>query len=358
MKKKITFVYALIFLISLTFCFSGCQTSKKEIYLFSKGDFNYSEKITFKMGSCTQEKNWELYLRDEARRVKVDEEKLLKAEYIYRVQINLDADILNKTFSDEKMQSFVEETRTLVDAAPQEEKKDVFNRAAIRFLGLTGVVLSDEENCALYKNYLWHFLNNSPVFSEWNMFVEVSESPLVKSVVFDWFDVQNETPKNAEKPYLKEGVEKTYNETLRRTDDTDKAYESVLWEYKAGATAFRFLLGQNKDGVSAEEYLQNAESHAEFPFRWVWEFYPTAFDSTASELTERERQFVSELKELDADDRTICSMTLELLGLEGQFLITQRGNAYFEWMGYDGLFEKLQKMESKNSNLIGLNEIN
>ena len=104
MKKKITFVYALIFLISLTFCFSGCQTSKKEIYLFSKGDFNYSEKITFKMGSCTQEKNWELYLRDEARRVKVDEEKLLKAEYIYRVQINLDADILNKTFSDEKMQ--------------------------------------------------------------------------------------------------------------------------------------------------------------------------------------------------------------------------------------------------------------
>ena len=70
MKKKITFVYALIFLISLTFCFSGCQTSKKEIYLFSKGDFNYSEKITFKMGSCTQEKNWELYLRDEARRVK------------------------------------------------------------------------------------------------------------------------------------------------------------------------------------------------------------------------------------------------------------------------------------------------
>ena len=187
MKKKITFVYALIFLISLTFCFSGCQTSKKEIYLFSKGDFNYSEKITFKMGSCTQEKNWELYLRDEARRVKVDEEKLLKAEYIYRVQINLDADILNKTFSDEKMQSFVEETRTLVDAAPQEEKKDVFNRAAIRFLGLTGVVLSDEENCALYKNYLWHFLNNSPVFSEWNMFVEVSESPLVKSVVLDLF---------------------------------------------------------------------------------------------------------------------------------------------------------------------------
>lgn len=51
-------------------------------------------------------------------------------------------------------------------------------------------------------------------------------------------------------------------------------------------------------------------------------------------------------------------MTLEFLGLEGQFLITQRGNAYFEWMGYDGLFEKLQKMESKNSNLIGLNEIN
>ena len=105
------------------------------------------------------------------------------------------------------------------------------------------------------------------------------------------------------------------------------------------------------------EYLQNAESHAEFPFRWVWEFYPTAFDSDAAELTERERQFVSELKELDADDRTICSMTLEFLGLEGQFLITQRGNAYFEWMGYDGLFEKLQKMESKNSNLIGLNEI-
>lgn len=208
-----------------------------------------------------------------------------------------------------------------------------------------------------YKNYLWHFLNNLPVFSEWNMFVEVSESPLVKSVVFDWFDVQNEKTKNAEKPYLKEGVEKTYNETLRRTDDTDKAYEYVLWEYKAGATAFRFLLGQNKDGVSAEEYLQNAENRAEFPFRWVWEFYPTAFDSTASELTERERQFVSELKELDADDRTICSMTLELLGLEGQFLITQRGNAYFEWMGYDGLFEKLQKMESKNSNLIGLNEI-
>ena len=151
MKKKITFVYALIFLISLTFCFSGCQTNKKEIYLFSKGDFNYSEKITFKMGSCTQEKNWELYLRDEARRVKVDEEKLLKAEYIYRVQINLDADILNKTFSDEKMQSFVEETKPPVDAAPQEEKKDVFNRAAIRFLGLTGLVLSDEEIFALTK---------------------------------------------------------------------------------------------------------------------------------------------------------------------------------------------------------------
>lgn len=36
MKKKITFVYALIFLISLTFCFSGCQTSKKEIYLFQR----------------------------------------------------------------------------------------------------------------------------------------------------------------------------------------------------------------------------------------------------------------------------------------------------------------------------------
>lgn len=50
-----------------------------------------------------------------------------------------------------------------------------------------------------YKNYLWHFLNNLPVFSEWNMFVEVSESPLVKSVVFDWFDVQNEKTKNAEK---------------------------------------------------------------------------------------------------------------------------------------------------------------
>lgn len=138
MKKKITFVYALIFLISLTFCFSGCQTSKKEIYLFSKGDFNYSEKITFKMGSCTQEKNWELYLRDEARRVKVDEEKLLKAEYIYRVQINLDADILNKTFSDEKMQSFVEETRTLVDAAPQEEKKGCLQPRGNSFSGAYG----------------------------------------------------------------------------------------------------------------------------------------------------------------------------------------------------------------------------
>ena len=99
--------------------------------------------------------------------------------------------------------------------------------------------------------------------------------------------------------------------------------------------------------MSAEEYLQNAESHAEFPFRWVWEFYPTAFDSDAAELTERERQFVSELKELDADDRTICSMTLEFLGLEGQFLITQRGNAYFEWMGYDGLFENCKRWKAK-----------
>ena len=89
-----------------------------------------------------------------------------------------------------------------------------------------------------------------------------------------------------------------------------------------------------------------------------WEVLPAAVGSGAAEWTERERQFVSELKELADDDRTICSMTLEFLGLEGQFLITQRGNAYFEWMGYDGLFEKLQKMESKNSNLIGLNEIN
>ena len=103
------------------------------------------------MGSCTQEKNWELYLRDEARRVKVDEEKLLKAEYIYRVQINLDADILNKTFSDEKMQSLSKKQRRRWTLRLRKKKKDVFNRAAIRFLGLTGVVLSDEENCALYK---------------------------------------------------------------------------------------------------------------------------------------------------------------------------------------------------------------
>lgn len=88
------------------------------------------------MGSCTQEKNWELYLRDEARRVKVDEEKLLKAEYIYRVQINLDADILNKTFSDEKMQSFVEETKPPVDAAPQEEKRMSSTARQFVFWGL------------------------------------------------------------------------------------------------------------------------------------------------------------------------------------------------------------------------------
>ena len=127
------------------------------MYLFDTEEnrsWQYSEKVTFNLGEKSgEDKNIYAYFLENARKVKIKEEKLLRAEYFFRTTVYVDTDILDKTFDDQSLNTFVDETKKLLDAAPQKEKADVFNRAVIRRLNLTGRILSDARQGVLYRNY-------------------------------------------------------------------------------------------------------------------------------------------------------------------------------------------------------------
>lgn len=217
MKKALLSVLTFILIFSSLFCLSACGGSKKvEVYLFDTEEnrsWQYSEKVTFNLGEKSgEDKNIYAYFRENARKVKIKEEKLLRAEYFFRTTVYVDTDILDKTFDDQSLKTFVDETKKLLDAAPQKEKADVFNRAVIRRLNLTGRILSDAQQGVLYRNYYYLPLKNVddkitlmskvddvreyyPELGEIEYLISLSESPVVKKITFDCFDEKKERNK-------------------------------------------------------------------------------------------------------------------------------------------------------------------
>ena len=110
MKKALLSVLTFILIFSSLFCLSACGGSKKvEVYLFDTEEnrsWQYSEKVTFNLGEKSgEDKNIYAYFRENARKVKIKEEKLLRAEYFFRTTVYVDTDILDKTFDDQSLKT-------------------------------------------------------------------------------------------------------------------------------------------------------------------------------------------------------------------------------------------------------------
>ena len=108
MKKALLSVLTFILIFSSLFCLSACGGSKKvEVYLFDTEEnrsWQYSEKVTFNLGEKSgEDKNIYAYFLENARKVKIKEEKLLRAEYFFRTTVYVDTDILDKTFDDQSL---------------------------------------------------------------------------------------------------------------------------------------------------------------------------------------------------------------------------------------------------------------
>ena len=100
MKKALLSVLTFILIFSSLFCLSACGGSKKvEVYLFDTEEnrsWQYSEKVTFNLGEKSgEDKNIYAYFRENARKVKIKEDKLLRAEYFFRTTVYVDTDILD-----------------------------------------------------------------------------------------------------------------------------------------------------------------------------------------------------------------------------------------------------------------------
>lgn len=362
MKKTIIYIFAIVFILSSISLLAGCD-NRVEIVAFKEGHWDYSDKVTFNMGSDHTDGTLEEYLKQNSRKVKMREKAAAWIEKIYSVKIELDTDILNKSFDDADLTAFVKKTKELLDVSPQAEKADVFVRAAIRHLGLSGIVLCDSEEGILYKNYCKSMTEGTyfDIWEEWQLFLEKSESALVKRVSFDWSTSADDNSVQPEQPYLKKSIEKIVNQNLRKGNAQDAA-ESISWRYEWRNAPFNnsidFYLGNNEEQLNLGEYLDYAQRHAETCIIWSWHLDMNyAKHWKESDYIPEEYAFLQklrELKESGVDDFVVNAMALEYLELEGQFLITTYGNSYFVWHGRTDMYEKVLKIQKHNkSNLIG-----
>ena len=353
MKNKIkAFATLLTLLLLCIFCFAACGPNRGgyvEMLQFGSGSWEYSDKVTFNLGKAKGSKDLNGYLEKNSGRKIVTFEEYLSQDWTMSVKILLDTEILDKTFDDEELNGFILETKALMQDEKAWDKADVFNRAAIRFLGLSGIVLSSGVKGELYKeyNYLSFWKQESvstPYYAdEWELLLEKSQSPLVKSMVFDW-------------QKLKKVNESSENPNGYWTIDTDN-FNYYLY------------LGENDGECDVETYLHRAEDSYPHLIACGFSVNDDIFDKDMTFDKPEEAAFVEELRAMKAegaDIKTLRIKVLEFLELEGHFVYYYQGvyakengvEVYteagsFESYGNDNLFEKFSKIwEHRDSRLI------
>ena len=155
--KAILVLSAILFLCAFVFAACGPKESGYVGMLqFGNGSWDYSDKVTFNLGKADGSKDLDSYLKKNAGIKNVRFEDYLSQDKTMSVKIKLDTDILDKTFEDEELNAFVVETKALMQNEKEWDKADVFNRAAIRYLGLSGIVMSGGVKGELYKDYYYY----------------------------------------------------------------------------------------------------------------------------------------------------------------------------------------------------------
>ena len=353
MKNKIkAFATLLTLLLLCIFCFAACGPNRGGyvgMLQFGSGSWEYSDKVTFNLGKAKGSKDLKGYLEKNKRTVKVKHEQIYSAAPTMSVKILLDTEILDKTFEDEELNGFIVETKALMQDEKAWDKADVFNRAAIRFLGLSGIVLSSGVKGELYKEYnclsFWKQESvSTPYYAdEWELLLEKSQSPLVKSMVFDWQKFKK----------------------VNESSEDPNGY----WPIDTDNFKYYLYLGGNDGECDVETYLRRAEES--YPHLIVCSFSVNddIFDKDMTFEKPEEAAFVEELRAMKAegaDIKTLRIKVLEFLELEGHFVYYYQGvyakengvEVYteagsFESYGNDKLFEKFSKIwEHRDSRLI------
>lgn len=353
MKNRIkAFATLLVLSLVCVFCFAACGPKKYDngyMLQFGSGSWEYSDKVTFNLGKGKVSKDLKGYLEKNKRMVKAKYEQIYSAAPTMSVKILLDTEILDKNFEDEELSGFILETKALMQDEKAWDKADVFNRAAIRFLGLSGIVLSSGVKGELYKDYNYlsfekQELVSTPYYAdEWELLLEKSESPLVKSMVFDWQNFKK-VNKSTEMPIGN-------------------------WTIADGNFKFHFYLGGNDGECDVEAYLRRAEEGYPYLIACNFVVNDDIFDESVTFENPEEAAFAEELRAMQADGadiKTLRIKVLEYLGLEGHFVYYYQGcyakengvEVYteagsFESYGNDNLFEKFSKIwEHRDSRLI------
>ena len=353
MKNRIkAFATLLVLSLVCVFCFAACGPKKYDngyMLQFGSGSWEYSDKVTFNLGKAKGSKDLKGYLEKNKRTVKVKHEQIYSAAPTMSVKILLDTEILDKTFEDEELNGFILETKALMQDEKAWDKADVFNRAAIRFLGLSGIVLSSGVKGELYKdyNYLSFWKQESlsmPYYAdEWELLLEKSQSPLVKSMVFDW-------------------------QKLKKVNESSEN-PNGYWTIDTGNFNYYLYLGENDGECDVETYLRRAEDSYPHLIACGFSVNDDIFDKDMTFDKPEEAAFVEELRAMKAegvDIKTLRIKVLEFLELEGHFVYYYQGvyvkengvEVYteagsFDSCGNDNLFEKFSKIwEHRDSRLI------
>ena len=353
MKNRIK-AFAALLTLSLVciFCFAACGPKKYDngyMLQFGSGSWEYSDKVTFNLGKAKGSKDLNGYLEKNKRMVKVKYEQIYSAAPTMSVKILLDTEILDKTFDDEELNGFILETKALMQDEKAWDKADVFNRAAIRFLGLSGIVLSSGVKGELYKDYNYLSFEkqesvSTPYYAdEWELLLEKSQSPLVKSMVFDWQKFKK----------------------VNESSEDPNGY----WPIDTDNFKYYLYLGENDGECDVETYLHRAEESYPYLIACGFSVNDDIFDKDMTFEKPEEAAFVEELRAMKAegaDIKTLRIKVLEFLELEGHFVYYYQGvyakengvEVYteagsFESYGNDNLFEKFSKIwEHRDSRLI------
>ncbi len=353
MKNRIK-AFATLLTLSLLciFCFAACGPKKydySDMLQFGSGSWEYSDKVTFNLGKGKGSKDLKGYLEKNKRMVKVKDEQVYSAAPTMSVKILLDTEILDKTFDDEELNGFILETKALMQDEKAWDKADVFNRAAIRFLGLSGIVLSSGVKGELYKEYnclsFWKQESvSTPYYAdEWELLLEKSQSPLVKSMVFDWQKFKK----------------------VNESSEDPNGY----WTIETDNFRYYLHLGENDGECDVETYLRRAEESYPYLIACSFSVNDDIFDKDMTFEKPEEAAFVEELRAMKAegvDIKTLRIKVLEFLELEGHFVYEYIGvtstnqnleiyseAGSFESYGNEGLFEKFSKIwEHRDSRLI------
>ena len=216
-------------------------------------------------------------------------------------------------------------------------------------LALSGIVLSSGVKGELYKDYNYlsfekQELVSTPYYAdEWELLLEKSESPLVKSMVFDWQNFKK-VNKSTEMPIGN-------------------------WTIADGNFKFHFYLGGNDGECDVEAYLRRAEESYSYLIACDFSVNDEIFDKDMTFEKPEEAAFVDELRAMKAngaDIKTLRIKVLEYLELEGHFVYYYQGvyakengvEVYteagsFESYGNDNLFEKFSRIwDHRDSRLI------